>query len=345
MNKQQKKFKSIKWAWILFISLGVLLAVFTTVTMNYQQINKILTNDNEANAKTEASHAMNQIALGLEKYDTALLQLSETVAVNVANEVPMSQLDKLMDGLRSKHDEYLAIYYMDFTTAKINMSPKSDFEFDVLNSNTYKTIMEKKELTWMDVYLDKGTQTLMTSVIAPVTVNGKIVGAVGFDLDFSTIGTIRTQIEQHSDTKLMILDKQGLIVSSFLENQDGQNLNPAMSGQIEGVSDVDASLFAKSLDWVTAAYKENEQAIEGLEINGETYSGQLMTMTMNDWKVIALKDDAIFLEKMNSFNNSTFVAFLVGIAIGFAVAIFLAKKLIAIVKNFRNVIDRSSAHS
>ena len=62
MNKQHKKFKSIKWGWILFISLGVLLAVITTVAMNYFQINKVLSNDNEKNAKVEANHAISQIA-------------------------------------------------------------------------------------------------------------------------------------------------------------------------------------------------------------------------------------------------------------------------------------------
>lgn len=342
MNKQHKKFRSIKWGWILFISLGVLLAVITTVAMNYFQINKVLSNDNEENAKVEANHAISQIALGLEKYDTALLQLSKTVAVHVENDMPMSQLDALMDSLRKDNDEYEAVYFMDFKIGALNMSPKADFEFDVFNSNTYKTIMDKKELSWMDVYLDQSTKKLMTSVIAPVTVGNEIVGAVGIDLDFSTIGTIRTQIEQGSDTDLMILDKQGMIVSSFLDNQDGQNMNPAMSGKVEGVTDIDASLFAESLEWVTTAVNESEYVIEALDINGNHYSGQLMTMELNGWNVIALKDDAIFQAKMNSFNKSIIIALIIGMVIGVVVAIILANQIIKIVKNIRSVIDETA---
>ena len=340
--RKQKKFRSIKWGWILFISLGVLIAVLSTVAMNYTQLNKILTNDHEQNAKDEANNAVNQISLGLEKYEMALQQLSDTVEVNITNDKTLANVDMLVNSLQTENDEYLAVYFMDFRTGKIHMYPKIEYEWDVRDSQTYKVILENKKLTWMDVYLDTGVNKLMTSVLAPVTINNEIVGAVGFDLDFSTIGKIREQIENNSNTKLMILDKKGLIVSSFIENQDGTNMNPAMSGQIEGVQDIDNSIFAKSLDWVTKSYDKKDMPITELEVQDHTYSGQLLTMPMNDWKVMALKDDAIFDKKMSSFNMITFISFIIGIAIGVVVAVLLAKKLISIVKNFGKVIDQTA---
>ena len=89
-------------------------------------------------------------------------------------------------------------------------------------------------------------------------------------------------------------------------------------------------------------YEEKEKPISSLQIQDHTYSGQLMTMAMNDWKVIALKDDTIFGQKMSAFNKTTFISFIVGIAIGLMVAVFLVKKLIRIIQNFRKVIDQTA---
>lgn len=115
---------------------------------------------------------------------------------------------------------------MDGKTGKLHISPYADFKHDVHETRTYKTLTKAPKVTWMDVYKDKISGKIMTSVVSPVIVSGKMVGALGYDIDLTTIGVSRSKIEKYTENNLVILDSQGFVVSAFIKNSDGKNMNP-----------------------------------------------------------------------------------------------------------------------
>ncbi|SUX82077.1 methyl-accepting chemotaxis sensory transducer [Priestia megaterium] len=76
-------------------------------------------------------------------------------------------------------------------TGKLHISPYADFKQDVHETRTYKTLTKAPKVTWMDVYKDKISGKIMTSVVSPVIVSGKMIGALGYDIDLTTIGVSR----------------------------------------------------------------------------------------------------------------------------------------------------------
>lgn len=76
----------------------------------------------------------------------------------------------------------------------------------------------------------------------------------------------------------MIVDPNGLIVSSFIEDGDGKNINAENSGKIEGVSDLlDPSKLATEFKWLSDAGSGNKE-VEQFEWAGVNYAGEIQTI-------------------------------------------------------------------
>lgn len=267
----------------MFISLTVILAVVITVIFSQWTVRNILTEENEQTSSNNAKNAVDQVSLGLENYETNLLQFGQVIETILQNEqVDYLQIDKITRTLKENNRNYLSVYYMDFNTGKLHVTPQIDYEWDVRDSQTFAKLNANPNLQWMDVYLDTGVNKLMTSVIAPVFKNDELVGAVGYDIDFSTIGTIREGIEAKSSSKLMIVDPNGLIISSFIEDGDGKNIIADNSGEIEGVTDLlDTAKLEAEFKWLSDA-KNGSNKIEQFEWNEVNYTGEVQVIEKNN---------------------------------------------------------------
>lgn len=332
---------TLKAKWMIIISFAVVLAVGITVAFNQWTVRGILDEENHKTSSEHAKNAAEQVTLGLQNYETSLEQFSYVVETLVHSEkVDYTQINRFLQTLKEKNSDYLTVYFMDFQTGKLHVAPQMDYDLDVRDTNTFKLLTENPALQWMDIYLDTNAQKLMTSVIAPVLKDGQLVGAVGYDLDFSTIGEIREGIEAGTSSNLMIVDPNGLIVSSFIENGDGKNISATSSGTIEGVSDLLApNELATQFDWLV----QNPTNIERFEWAGTQYTGEMLTIEKNNWKIVSFVDTNSYAEKLTRFTNVGWASLAIGLLLGCLFAYMMARKLASIFENFKKIFEKTAS--
>lgn len=328
---------------MMFISFAIVIAVGITVIFTQWTVRNILDEENRQSSTDSAKNAVEQVSLGLLNYETSVLQFGQVVETILSNEqVDYSQIDKITNTLKSQNNDYFSVYFMDFETSKIHMTPQIDYDWNVRDSQTFAKLTANPSLQWVDVYLDTGVNKLMTSVIAPVFKNEQLVGAVGYDIDFSTIGAIREGIEDGASSKLMIVDPNGLIVSSFIEDGDGKNIKAENSGKIEGVSDLlDPSKLATEFKWLSDAGGNKE--VEQFEWAGVNYAGEIQTIEKNNWQIISLVDTNNYAEKLKDFVMAGWISMAIGLLIGCLFAYFMALKLVGIFDRFKKVFEKTAS--
>ncbi len=345
MRKHQSKKTSLRLKWIIFISLAIVLAIGVTMVFNHLTVKKILSDDNQLLVEENALNAANQVELGLSIYEKALDQLSNSVIPLIEQSGGLEGIDSIIETVQLSNEEYEAVYFMDFRDGLIHVTPPIDFDWDVRDSETFKTLTESPKMTWMDIYEDTITGKLMTSLIAPVMVNDQLIGAVGFDIEFSAIGKIREQIESNSNADIMIIDGQGLVVSAFLDGTSGMNVNPVKEDLLEGAENILANQdeFMEAFHWVPAVLETDRTTIERIEINGVSYAGYAVTVEKNNWKVVSLIDDAIFASKIYEVIKVSIFAVLFGLVVGIIMAIVLANTIIKIIRSFQSVFKKTAS--
>ena len=334
----------IKTKWIVLISLAIIAAVAITVLFSQWTVRNILTEENEQTSSNNAKNAVDQVSLGLETYETNLLQFGQVIeTILQKDEVDFSHIDKITSTIKENNENYLSVYFMDFNSGKLHSTPGIDYEWDVRDSQTFAKLNANPNMQWMDVYLDTGINKLMTSVIAPVFKDDKLVGAVGYDIDFSTIGEIREGIEAKSSSKLMIVDPNGLIVSSFIEDGDGKNIIADNSGKITGVTDLlDTSELEKKFNWMSDAKNGNNQ-IEQFVWNDVNYTGEIQVIEKNNWQIVSLVDEDSYVQQLNKLTIAGWISLAIGLIIGCLFAYFMARKLVDILNSFKVVFEKTAS--
>ncbi|WML49918.1 methyl-accepting chemotaxis protein [Neobacillus sp. PS3-34] len=343
-TSHKKKRLSIRVKWIFLICTSILIALVGTVLFTHYTVSGILQKDNTSANKENARNAAAQVDLNLKNYENSLEQLAELTAANMKTANSMPLIDKSIEALQKNNKTLISVYFMDFHTGKLHISPYVEFNKDVRETRTYKDLTKKTKTIWMDVYKDTVSNKIMTSVVTPVLSDGKMVGAVGYDIDLSSIGAARQNIENESNSKLVILDAQGFIVSSFMKNTDGKNMNPVKSGSVEGVTDLlsNAKTFKSKFGWVEGIYKNSNSRSQSFSWQGKDYSGQITTIPSLNWKVLSFKPNEIFAEKMNQIRNTGIFSILIGLLLGAVIAVLLAEKLKKMIAGFQSVLKKTS---
>lgn len=334
---------SLKAKWMMSMSFVIVIVVAITVVFSQWAIRNILNEANQQSSSDNAKNAVDQVTLGLLNYETSILQAGRVIETILNNDqVDYSQVDKITNILKEQNNDYLAAYYMDFESGKLHITPKIEYEWDVRESQTFAELTANPNLQWMDVYLDTGINKLMTTVVAPVFKNEQLVGAVGYDIDFSAIGAIREGIEAGSSSKLMIVDPNGLIVSSFIEDGDGKNINADSSGEIEGAADLlEASELATEFKWLLDT-KSGDNKIEQFEWDGVKYTGEIQMIEKNNWQIVSLVDANSYVEQLKDFTIVGWISMAIGLLIGCLLAYMMARKLVGIFDNFKKVFEKTA---
>ncbi|MGN7233537.1 methyl-accepting chemotaxis protein [Priestia megaterium] len=344
-KKDDDRRLSIRTKWILFICTTTFVALIGTVIFMQISIGNVLKKDDLSSNKVTAKSASEQINLNLKGYENSLKQLSGVVSNGINNGDSMTSIDNLLQTVKKNDSTIISAYYMDGKTGKLHISPYADFKQNVNETRTYKTLTNTPKVTWMDVYKDEISGKIMTSVVSPVIVRGKMVGALGYDIDLTTIGVSRRKIEKYTENNLIILDSQGFVVSAFIKNSDGKNMNPEKSGIVEGVSDLIShrESFNSQYAWVSKVYKKKSVHTLDVELNKKGYTGQVTTIPHLNWKVISLTPKDIFSSKMNDIKQTGMISIVIGLIIGALCAYYLSGMLKKIILNIQEVLKKTSS--
>ncbi|MFD0048352.1 methyl-accepting chemotaxis protein [Actinomycetes bacterium NPDC127524] len=334
---------SIKVKWMLFICAAVLIAIAVTAFTMNSTVAKIFEKDNTASNKISSKNASGQIQAELKNYEGSLEQLSSLVSIELDGRKSVTGVEKNLETVKKQNGNLLSVYYMDGHSGKLHIFPKMAFDKDVRETRTYKDLTASPKTQWMDVYRDSVTGKIMTSVVTPVFTKGVMTGALGYDIDLSSIGEIRKSIEHYSKSKLIILDSQGFVVSSFMKHADGKNMNPAKSHAVEGVSDLVAnnSQFKKKFSWVGDLY-QGKVSSQSLDYSGQPYTGEAANIKKLNWKVLSFTPDEFLQSKLKDIADRAIISAIIGLLIGACCAIFLAGKLNKIIGALQAVLAKTS---
>ncbi|MFJ7744516.1 methyl-accepting chemotaxis protein [Peribacillus sp. NPDC097295] len=349
MGKSQRGKKkrriSIRVKWMLLICASIFLAMGVSVSIMDFQITKIFQENSVTINKSSAQNAVSLISTDMKRYEDSIDQLSQLVSIHIENGDSLKDIQRAIESFQKNNDQLLSAYYMDGTDGSLYASPKIEFKGDARETVTYTQLSEKPQTKWMDVYQDVVNGDIMTSVVTPVMANGKMVGVLGYDIDLSVIGKMRTEIEKHSNANLVILDSQGIIVSSFMKEMDGKNMNPDQSGKVEGVGDIitDSSQFNSEFKWVSDMYKGSKQTAQTLEWKDQQYTGETTSVPNVNWKVAALTSDDVLQAELNGINRTVIISLILGTLIGMICAFYLSGKLKKLISDLRNVMKKTAS--
>ncbi|MGE7878988.1 methyl-accepting chemotaxis protein [Peribacillus muralis] len=343
-KEKVKRRISIRVKWLLFICVSVFLAIIVAVSIMGVKVTSIFKEDSISLNKSSAQNAAAQINLSMATYENSLEQLSRLISNQVSSGDSIKDILKTIEAFQKNNEDLISVYYMDGKDGSLNASPKMKFNQDARETKTYTQLTERPETKWMDVYKDTTSGTIMTSVVTPVLVNGKMAGALGYDIDLSTIGKMRSNIEKDSTSNLVILDSQGFIVSSFIKDMDGKNMNPEKSGLEEGVKDfiTEIESFNSEFKWVADLYNGETVANQSLTLGDEDYTGEVSAVAGVNWKVLALTPDEILQSKLADIKGIVLISILLGLLFGTICALYLAGKLTKIMADFKKVIEKTA---
>lgn len=343
-KEKVKRRISIRVKWLLFICLSVFLAIVVAVSIMGVKVTSIFKEDSRSLNKSSAQNAATQINLSMATYENSLEQLSQLISNQVRSGDSIKDIRKTVEAFQTNNEDLISVYYMDGKDGSLNASPVMEFNQDARETKTYTQLTERPETKWMDVYKDTTSGTIMTSVVTPVLVDGKMVGALGYDIDLSTIGKMRSNIEKDSTSSLIILDSQGFIVSSFMKDMDGKNMNPEKSGMEEGVEDFvsDTDRFDSEFKWVADMYDGETTANQPLTLGDEEFTGEVSEVPGVNWKVLGFTPDKILQTKLDDMKNIVLISIVLGLLFGTLCALYLAGKLTKIMADFKKVIEKTA---
>lgn len=339
---------SIRMKWIIFICGSIFLAVGITAIVNYSISYHFLKSNMESANVSDVQNTANQVKLQLDKYRVSAEQLATLTEQQIAAG-KKKNIREMIDQIQTSNKDYISTYFLDFETTKLMISPAGEpgayDGFNTLDTTTYSKLTANPSTQWVDVYEDKTSKKIMTSIIVPVFKNDKLVGAVGYDIDLSTIGNIRSNLEKKNDTKYLFLDTQGLVVTGYDDKMAGTNINPKMSGKVEGVSDYvkQADTFKSQYNWVPSLYKKDDLANESLKIDGGSYMVSSATVGDTGWKVVSLVNKEKISDAMTTLNVAAIAILIIMLIFGLFVAAMFAKGIRKIFTNLQHAFETTAS--
>ena len=337
-TKEKKRF-SIKYKWMLLLNGVIIIVLAIAVSLMYSYISGIFKEDaNQLKEEFGKTGAL-QVQQDLHNYEQSLEQLSAILTFEGAG-----GRDKMLKAIQEKNENIISAYYMDGSTGALHIYPEIEYKQDARETRTFRELTEKPETKWMDVYKDESTGKLMTSVVTPVMKADQMIGALGYDINLTSLGKTRETLETESDNRLMILDSNGFIVTSFIAGMDGRNLNPAMSGKTEGVEDLIAGeAFSKEFSWVSDLYTgEEEDGDITLDWEGESFSGSAADIGETGWKAISFVPARILERKLLGLLFSAAVSGLISLVIGAITSIVIARHLNKLISRLREALGKTA---
>jgi len=340
-NEQTRKGRrfSILARWIIFISLTVFVCLLGTTIMLNQTASDSFDRQFEEKNQFKAISAAREIEKQMGHYAYSLEQLADTIALVHNYGGNLEELaPRYLTAVQQKDPSLVATYFISSATGKLHIAPPADFGKDARETRTYKEISEKKKTLWMEVYKDEISNKMMISVIAPVLAKDQLLGAIGYDIDLQSLSSFRESIEKLGHNKLIVMDKQGLVITSYLQGMDGKTLDPKSSGKIKGAEDAISNKeeFAKKFGWVSQVYVPGTKLIE-VDMDQIQYQASVADVTQVGWKLVALTDEAELSQAQSSFMKTSLVAMILALLFGALVSYFIAKQLLKVVDMFRKV--------
>ena len=333
--------KSIRVKLIGIIGLTLLISILGSSSLYYGYSNNTLKNvykeENEASAVSSAK----SIQIFLSKHEKSVEELSLHIASLYDDKGENETIHQLLENTKSHDESLVAAYFIDAESGRMDIAPWVDFG-NALDTRAFKETKEADATHWMEVYKDNVTGDMMTSVITPVKKNDQLIGVLGYDISLDAIGDLREQLQKGKENKLLVLDNQGVVVTSFLD-ANGKNLSIQQSGKVKDVEDIvkDKAAFKREFNWVDSLY--NKDAVDTTaSFEGTSYQVNSSTIEETGWKVVSVTADNVISNKLKGITWIGLGTSLGGLIIGIVIAYFLSKMILNYLRKFNEATEKAS---
>ncbi|UQZ73915.1 hypothetical protein C2I17_04650 [Niallia circulans] len=333
--------KSIRVKLIGIIGLTLLISILGSSSLYYGYSNNTLKNvykeENEASAVSSAK----SIQIFLSKHEKSVEELSLHIASLYNDKGENETIHQLLENTKSHDESLVAAYFIDAGSGRMDIAPWVDFG-NALDTRAFKETKKADTTHWMEVYKDNVTGDMMTSVITPVKKNDQLIGVLGYDISLDAIGDLREQLQKGKENKLLVLDNQGVVVTSFLD-ANGKNLSIQQSGKVKDVEDIvkDKAAFKREFNWVDSLY--NKDAVDTTaSFEGTSYQVNSSTIEETGWKVVSVTADNVISNKLKGITWIGLGTSLGGLIIGIVIAYFLSKMILNYLRKFNKATEKAS---
>ncbi|MEK4971641.1 methyl-accepting chemotaxis protein [Niallia sp. FSL R7-0648] len=333
--------KSIRVKLIGIIGLTLLITILGSSSLYYGYSNNTLKNvykeENEASAVSSAK----SIQIFLSKHEKSVEELSLHIASLYDDKGENETILQLLENTKSHDESLVAAYFIDAESGRMDIAPWVDFG-NALDTRAFKETKEADTTHWMEVYKDNVTGDMMTSVITPVKKNGQLIGVLGYDISLDAIGDLREQLQKGKENKLLVLDNQGVVVTSFLD-ANGKNLSIQQSGKIKDVEDVvkDKAAFKREFNWVDSLY-DKDTVDTTASFEGTSYQVNSSTIEETGWKVVSVTADSVISKKLKGITWIGLGTSAGGLIIGIIIAYYLSKMILNYLRKFNEATEKAS---
>lgn len=333
--------KSIRNKLIGVIGLTLLITILGSSSLYYGYSNNTLKNvykeENEASAVSSAK----SIQIFLSKHEKSVEELSLHIASLYDDKGKNETIHQLLENTKSHDETLVAAYFIDAESGRMDIAPWVDFG-NALDTRAFKETKEADATHWMEVYKDNVTGDMMTSVITPVKKNDQLIGVLGYDISLDAIGDLREQLQTGKENKLLVLDNQGVVVTSFLD-ANGKNLSIQQSGKIKDVEDVvkDKAAFKREFNWVDSLY-DKDAVDTTASFEGTSYQVNSSTIEETGWKVVSVTADSVISNKLKGITWIGLATSLGGLIIGIVIAYLLSKLILNYLRKFNEATEKAS---
>lgn len=337
---KDKKRSSLRMNWIALITMAVFISLLGSTLMLFSTVKSSLYDTFSNGNSVHVESSTREIRMLTERYEKSIEQFAEVVEiVNTHSENVDLAINNLLKEMKIKDQSLLEVYFISALTGNLYNSQTTDHQQDARENEIYRTALYNEATIWTDVRQDETTKKLMVSIATPVVLDDQWYGVVGFDVDLKVLDALRESNEIFGDKKLIIYDNQGIIVSSFMDGMEGNNIDLNASKKVDGALNVaqDPMQLEKNFGWVeeVAEGKRNEIRFQWNDVE---YLGEVSFVYSMNWTVVSFVDYKVLNSSLLGFLKTSAMAMAIGLFIGAFLAYYIATQLLKVINNLRAVI-------
>ncbi|WP_081756998.1 methyl-accepting chemotaxis protein [Gorillibacterium massiliense] len=341
---KQPRRVSLRVKWMALIAGAVFISLLALAVMLFVTVKASLSHAfSQANA-VQVESATREMRMFSEQYEKLAEQMGkEIVVLRQYSENQDQAIDQLLGETQGKDSALTAVSFTLAATGKQHRYPATGDIGDGREEATYKLVQASHETSWTDVHQDNGSADLIVSVAVPVMVDDKLYGVVGLNIDLKGIGSLRESNERFGNNKLVIYDNQGLIVSSFMSEMEGKNIDPESARKQAGIQDAisDPAKMKRSFGWVRTIMNGKTDGIP-FYWEGRTYTGEVSYVYSLNWTVVSFADKKQLTGSLLDFLQTSVIALVIGLAIGGLAAFYIATRLLNTIRALRSTIAKTA---
>lgn len=228
------------------------------------------------------------------------------------------EYNELLDGLedmQSSDEQILSTWLYNMQTKELLISDgswKTAATFDATTRKWYNPVVNDQELTVTGAYEDSLTGNLVVTIAAPISVNGRLNGILGIDIQLETLLTQMAQIKIGQTGYVTVFDSD----QEVIYHPDDQLI-------LVNAADINYS------DNVKTAIL-NHQLVDGMRYtrNGKEYACSTMYLDDIDYFVMGLLPVAEYQTYTARTTNSVVFGFTIGLIILGIITIIVSRQMV-----------------